>query len=394
MKTWAILLLFLLAGCAGVPRGPDPQAAGLFKDAAFAAPSEKVDASDLFTLSPAMHDYLNSPSFTALLREKGSQRGLVAALAKGDLKLEYDSSMTRTAAQTFAARSGNCLSLVIMTAAFARELGMQVRYQTVEVDESWSRNAGLYLVSSHVNLSLAKRQKELGHDPYGFRTYDAEALLTVDFLPPEDASRFHTLPLEEEDIVALYMNNRAAEALVQNRIDDAYWWARAAIVNRPRSTLAFNTLGVVYQRKGDPVQAEQVYRAALEREPGNLLVMQNLAPVLAANGKLEEARQLAKRIASIDPNPPFHFFDQGMQAMQGGDYKRAKALFAREVKRAPYYDEFHFWLAIACLRLGEAREAREQLALALDTSTRRDTRDLYSAKLAHLRSLDSSHTLH
>jgi Flp pilus assembly protein TadD len=76
-----------------------------------------------------------------------------------------------------------------------------------------------------------------------------------------------------------------------------------------------------------------------------------------------------------------------MQAMRAGDYKRAKALFAREVKRAPYYDEFHFWLAIACLRLGESREAREQLALALDTSTRGDTRDLYSAKLEHLRSL-------
>jgi Tfp pilus assembly protein PilF len=75
-----------------------------------------------------------------------------------------------------------------------------------------------------------------------------------------------------------------------------------------------------------------------------------------------------------------------MQAMRGGDYRKAKALFAREVKRAPYYDEFHFWLAIACLRLGEAREAREQLALAMDTSTRSDTRDVYSAKLEHLRS--------
>jgi tetratricopeptide (TPR) repeat protein len=81
-----------------------------------------------------------------------------------------------------------------------------------------------------------------------------------------------------------------------------------------------------------------------------------------------------------------------MLAMEGGDYKKAKELFAREVKRAPYYDEFHFWLAIACLHLGEAREAREQLALALDTSTQRDTRDRYSAKLAHLRSLETGRT--
>jgi hypothetical protein len=41
--------------------------------------------------------------------------------------IEYDSTVTRTAAQTYAARAGNCLSLVIMTAAFAEELGLRVR---------------------------------------------------------------------------------------------------------------------------------------------------------------------------------------------------------------------------------------------------------------------------
>jgi Flp pilus assembly protein TadD len=381
MKTLVILLFSLLAGCASAPR-QDPQAlAALFNDAAFKAPSEPVDATGLFTLSPAMKAYLHSPAFATHLREKGPERGLVAALySKSDLKLEYDSRMTRTAAQTYAARSGNCLSLVIMTAAFARELGMKVRYQSVDVDESWSRNAGLYLVSAHVNLSVGRRPADPLH------TFSLEDLLTIDFLPPEDASRYRSTELEEEDIVAMYMNNRAAEALVQDRVDDAYWWASAAVRQMPAWAQGLNTLGVVYMRRGDLAQAERVYRTALERAPDSLVVMQNLAPVLARTGKLEESQRLTARIASIEPNPPFHYFDLGMRAMQGGDYKQAKALFAREVKRAPYYDEFHFWLAIACLRLGESREAREQLALALDTSTRTDTRDLYSAKLEHLRS--------
>jgi Tfp pilus assembly protein PilF len=380
MKTWAILLFTLLAGCASAPRDDARALAVLFDDAAFKAPSEPVDATNLFTLSPAMRAYLHSPAFTSRLREKGGEQGLVNALySRSDLKLEYDSRMTRTAAQTYAARSGNCLSLVIMTAAFAKELGMRVRYQSVDVDESWSRSAGLYLVSSHVNLSLARGPRDSSGT-------SADNGLTIDFLPPQDASRYRSRPLDEEDIVAMYMNNRAAEALVENRTDDAYWWARAAVHMAPSWVQAFNTLGVVYARHGDLARAEQVYRAALAHSPDNLVVMQNLEPVLARSGKLEEARRLAARIASIQPDPPFHYFDQGMLAMRGGDYQKAKALFAREVKRAPYYDEFHFWLAIACLRLGEAREAREQLALALDTSTRSDTRDLYSAKLAHLRS--------
>jgi tetratricopeptide (TPR) repeat protein len=386
MKTWANLLLplllTLLTGCASVPTRSAPDVAPLFADAAFRAPSGPVDSADLFTLSPEMKAHLRSPDFSTQLRRKGFDHGLVDALyAKGELKIEYDSSMTRNAAQTYAARAGNCLSLVIMTAAFAKELGMPVHYQSVHVDHNWSRNGSLYLLSSHVNLSLGQRAYG------GLRGSDDERLLTIDFLPPADASRYRTSPLDEVDIVVMYMNNRAAEEMVQDRLDDAYWWARAAVAKQPASITAYNTLGVVYQRHGDLALAERVFRAALVREPENLVVMQNLAPLLARLGKTVEAQALTQRIAQIEPNSPFHYFDLGMAALKRGDYAQAKALFAREVKRAPDYDEFHYWLAVACLRLGDAAEAREQLALAEDTSTRRDTRDRYSAKLAQLRSL-------
>jgi Flp pilus assembly protein TadD len=159
-------------------------------------------------------------------------------------------------------------------------------------------------------------------------------------------------------------------------------------VARPQAPVAaFNTLGVVYQQRGDNAHAERVFRAALAREPDNLVVMQNLVPVLAAAGKTAESQALAARLARLDPNPPFRFFDEGMQAYRRGDYRKAKSLFEREVERAPYNDEFHFWLAVACLRLGEPQQAHQQLALAVDTSTRRDARERYSVKLAHLRSV-------
>jgi Flp pilus assembly protein TadD len=73
-----------------------------------------------------------------------------------------------------------------------------------------------------------------------------------------------------------------------------------------------------------------------------------------------------------------------MRAYQRGEFAKAKELFAREVERAPYNDEFHFWLAVACLRLGEPQLAREQLTLAMASSTRPDNRERYAAKLVHL----------
>jgi len=377
-----LALLALLAGCAAPPPAPAPPPA-LFLDTAFKPPTEPASAASLFDLSPAMRAYLRSPAFSALLREKGQERGLVEALySKNELRLDYDASVTRSAAGTYAARAGNCLSLVIMTAAFARELGMTVRFQGVDVDPTWTRDGGLYVASSHVNIAL-------GHRKANTLSYDESAgrELVVDFLPPPDAARFHTRTLENEDITALFMNNRAAENLVQGRIDDAYWWARAAVHANPATATAYNTLGVVYQRHGQAALAERAYRTALEREPDNLAALQNLVPLLAQSGRGEEAQAIARRVARLQPTPPFHFFNQGMTAMASGDFGKARSLFEREVERAPWNDEFHFWLALANLRLGDTAQARTQLALAADTSIRRDRRDAYSAKLAHLRQL-------
>ena len=378
MRTLFLLLCAFLAGCAAAPP-QSPPLAGLLDDTAFPAPAATVTASDLFTLSPAMSAHLRSRAFQAKLRQKGAAHGLLDALYdKSDLQLDYDASRTQTAAETYAARSGNCLSLVIMTAAFARELGMRVRFQSVQSDETWNRANSLYLVSDHVNIHLAPRAPILN-------AYDPDSELTVDFLPSRDAGRLRTRTLEEADIVALYMNNRAVEELVQGRHAEAYWWVRAALHARPSILQAYNTLGVVYHRGGRPLLAERAYRAALELEPDNLVVMQNLAPLLAANGKVAESEVLAQRIARLQPAPPFHYFNLGMDAWRANDFARARALFAREVARAPYNDEFHFWLGVAHLGLGEREPALKQLALARDTSVRAETRERYVGKLENLR---------
>lgn len=381
MKTIAtVLIALLMAGCASAPPGP-PAPSRVFSDASFSPPSERIGADDLFTLSPEMQAYVNSPAFHAHVRDKGLENGLVDALyQRGELKLEYDAATTRNAAQTYAARQGNCMSLVIMTAAFAKSLGLAVHYQSVVAEEMWRRASGLYLASTHVNLSLRKSlmQNARGVDRY-------ESTLTIDFLPSEDMGAYRSHEIDETAIVAMYMNNRAVEALLQNRVDTAYWWARAAVEKNPAFIAAYNTLAVIYQRHGDHAMAERSFRAALEREPENVMVMQNFAPLLAALGKQEEAQAMTRRLATIEPYPPFYYFNLGMAAMERRDFQEAKTLFAREVRRAPYSDEFHFWLGVAHLQLGDAAQARAQIALALDTSTTLDGRTLYAAKLDHLR---------
>ncbi len=384
MKRLVILLsITLLVGCAST-RPPAEPILPVFADASFAPPAQPIRADTLFELSPAMRAYLDSGTFSSIIRERGARHGLVEALyRKTDLQIEYESTTTRTAAETYAVRSGNCLSLVIMTAAFAKALGMPVRYQHIDAENIWSREGGLFLASSHVNIRLSDRRLP--------NTYpaDLDMELVVDFIPRNEAARLRARFIDEDEIIALYLNNRAAEMLVQGRVDDAYWWARAAVQTRPRSATVLNTLGVVYKQHGDLAMAEQTFRAALLREPENVQVMRNLHPVLLELGKADAAQLLARQINDVDPVPPYHYFDQGMVALKADLPAKARTLFEREVKRAPFNDEFRFWLGVTYLRLGEVRSAREQVAKAVENSTRRDTRAQYSAKLAYLRRLSA-----
>ena len=372
----ALVATLALAGCAAVP--PASESDPLFADALFAAPSEPVDASRVFAASEAMRRYI-AEEIGDLPGSKGRQQALMDALrSKAKLKLEYDAAYTRNAAEAFDARTGNCLSLVIMTASLAREMGIAVRFQSVFVEETWSRQGDLYFSIGHVNLALGGRPPKLGT-----RIDDGEQLI-VDFLPPPDLKGLNWRVVDDRTILAMYMNNRAAESVAGGRLDDAYWFAREAIRQDPAFVVAQNTLGVIYQRRGHLDHAARVLERALDSEPRNTRILTNLANVYEAQGRRALAQALQERLARLEPDPPFAFFNPGLAAAREGDWHRARELFAREVERAPYYHEFHFWLAVALANLGEPEGARRHLALAMENSTTRRDHDLYAAKLQRI----------
>lgn len=380
MRALVVLALCALVGaCASAPPVAKPPER-LFDDQLFAPPSERISADDVFAVSDEMRRYLDT-EIAHYIAAKGRQKALFDALyAKNQLKLDYDATTTRNAAEAFAARSGNCLSLVIMTAAFAKQLDLPVHYQSAYLEESWSRVDDTHFFIGHVNLTLGRRPIE-----QRFGTKDSDAM-TIDFIPPMENRAIRTREIPERTIIAMYMNNKAAEALTRGQLDDAYGWSRAAIVHDPAFLSAYNTLGVVYQRHGNLPEALRTLQFAHEREPTNTHVMSNLASVLDASGRTSEAKALTATLEKLDPNPPFAFFYRGITAMTVRDYQKARDLFSKEVDRAPYYHEFRFWLAAAYVGLGEPDKARKQLELAIEYSTSRSERDVYAAKLDRISS--------
>ncbi len=377
MKPILILLALLLSACATRPLQPQPES--FLADRSFVPLPETIDPAAVFTLSDTMRAFIDN-SLVTPLGSRNTVQALVDALyTKGQLQLEYDSTRTRTASEAFEARSGNCLSLVLMTAAIAKQLALPVVYQQVYVALSWTRSNGIAFASDHVNLVLGKRAVDAR------APYNGPAAMTIDFLPAEQSAQ-HVRPITERTVVAMYFNNRAAEELAASRIDAAYWWARAALLHEPTFLTAYNTLGVIYLHHGMAAEAGRVLNQVLTLEPGITLALSNLVIALQDQGRQEEAQQLAAQLLALEPVAPFHFFDLGMAALKAGDYRVAKQNFEREIRRDVYASEFHYWLAIAEKALGNPRAAQRQLRIALDTSTTRYQRGIYLAKLDYLKS--------
>ncbi len=382
----AMLATLLASGCATWPESTRIDTATLIHDELFPPSRDEIDPERIMAISPGMKDFLRkrlptlSGGATLTLDTRDARHMLLDALyTRGELQLEYDAETTRTAAEAFEARAGNCLSLAMMTAVFARELGLPVAFRQIYDEEQWSRVGDLQIVSTHVNIALGRRKTEfrvLGND---------EPSLVVDFLPGAQIVRQRAMPVDERTIVAMYLNNRAAELMAQAQLDRAYWYARAAWLHEPRLLSALNTLGVIYRRHGDTAIAERAFRAVLAREPANVQALGNLAQALRLQGQFAEAQRLETQLAQIQPHPPFKFFDLGVEAMKAGDYAKARDYFAREIDRSAYYHEFHFWMALANVGLGKWDVVRDELAKAEEYSVTARQRQLYAAKRDTLR---------
>ena len=187
-------------------------------------------------------------------------------------------------------------------------------------------------------------------------------------------------------MVAMYMNNRAAEALAAGRIDDAYWWAREAVRQRPvpgrvTTRWAWSTSATATRARGRARRSctcSSASRPTRRRWP-------TWPRCCERAGARRGAARSTRARADSSRTPPFHYFNRGMAAMRAGDYARrkrcssARSTRARLLPRVPLLAR-----ASRTLGLGDVDDARKHLAIAMKNSTTRNERDLYAAKLAWL----------
>ena len=229
--------------------------------------------------------------------------------------------------------------------------------QEVQVSLTFDRRDGLDFIGDHVNL-LVRHAYDV---PLNDRTMSVESFV-IDFEPQTGANRFGQR-LTEDDIMARYYNNRAAQYLVQKDNARAYAYYRAAIAAAPAYAPAFANLAQLYVRKGLLTSAEQLLTHAIALGGPSYSALRTMQTLLTLQGRTTEAQHYAQLLAKRRNENPYYWMGLGMAAMRDSDYRAAIDALEHAAALATGFEEIHYQLALAYWRGGQQEAARKQLAV-------------------------------
>ncbi len=367
-----VVLMTFGIGCSSVesPRGDgeitieELLAGDAFESAA--QPSDLVKQEEVLSLSPEMQDFLREHVDRGAGSSLKVQQLAYAIISRGTFGLEYDDT-TRTASETFRVRRGNCLSFSNMFFAMAREVGLKVAFQEVDIPPDWTFKEETYLLNRHVNIRV-----NLGrHAPQ-----------VVDFNLEDFRFTFDMRVISENRALAHFFNNKGVERLHLEDSAGAFRYFRKAIVDCDRKfSPPWTSLGTLYLRVHLPAHAEAAYLQALEVDRLDLVAMSNLVALYTAQGHHQRAAQYRNKVISHRKQNPYYRFHLAREAFFAQDYDGAIDHLKYGIRKRPLEDQFAFLLGLVYLQQGNERLARRWMAKAEELAASDALKRNYSSKM-------------
>lgn len=315
------------------------------------------------------------PSF-----EQKSVKGLVSSIFDhSEMGLLYRNSANSTANDTFYNRSANCLSLSIMTYAMAKYAGFDATFYEVDIPEYWTRRDGFSVLNGHINLTIEMPDNISV-------TYIGPSRADVDFDPQMIRSHFPRVPVSKRVVLAMFYNNKGADALIENAYTRAYSYFRAAAVLSPELQQTWVNLGILYRMVDAYDEAEQSYRYALNIDDGNLTAWENLSILYKHRGEMDKAQDIMAMVASRRKNNPFYHFILGEQAFEEGRYDDALRYYQRALKLDDTRHEVLFGLAKLYYEQGDITNAQRFMKRAAQLAPNQQDESRYISKLSAIAS--------
>jgi tetratricopeptide (TPR) repeat protein len=270
----------------------------------------------------------------------------------------YDPGATYSAAEAMRERRGNCVAITNLFVTMARAAGIRVKAGLITPHSVGEKRGDLVYVAAHVVAVF-----------YNFHEY-----VVFDFYRMREDPNMKIRLLDDLELAALYLNNRAVDSLSREDYARAEEEFEAVVRLAPDFAPGLGNLGVVRRRRGNIDGALDAYRRALEIDPRNPSILGNLAALYTAIGREREAKA-ALALADLNLATPYTILARGDLEAADGHVDEARKLYRKAARAGPRLPEPQMALARlerSAGRPSEARRAAQRAArLAPDSAEAR-----------------------
>ncbi|MEO8444542.1 MAG: tetratricopeptide repeat protein [Gammaproteobacteria bacterium] len=368
-----VLPVLLLSGCALQPRLP-PAAitpAQLLDGRPLTAGQEPppLPAVDILGVDDAMRRFVAGQRASGGSARWRLRELLRVLLHQEGFVIEYQ-ERTYTAAEAFRLKQANCLAFTNLFVALAREVGLTVHYQEVDVPPDWSRSGDSLVQNRHINtvVDIGRRQEQM-----------------VDFNMDDFRASYDRRAISDDRARAHYYSNIGVERMVADEPLPALLNFRKAIAADASFVPAWINLGSLYQHAGAQEWAEAAWQHALRLAPREFVALSNLEQLYRASGRVALADGIRGQLVRHRQQNPYYRYQQAEAALAAGNYPAAISHLRFAIARKPNEDRFYALLGLAFLRQGDVTSAQRWLARAAEVAGDDELRNAYHGKLELLR---------
>lgn len=284
---------------------------------------------DVFAITPEMEAFAKRAvrrGDSYFEKVKALHVALLTSVDAGGYGIAYSAYVTEPPTITFQQRRANCLSFTLLYVALARSVGLNAKVNEVEIPPTWDmRNRKDVVFLRHVNVKVP-----LPGDSINALQRDD---VVIDLEMSRYRANYRQHEISDTLASAQFYSNRAMEYLDAGNFTDAFLNLRKSINLNNQQSYVWSNLGALYGRKKLLREAGLAYLHALELNPDDLTVMNNLSYHYNQIGRKDLALKYGRLAQRYRESNPYYKYNLALSAFEQAEYQQSLQLIQHAMER-------------------------------------------------------------